>query len=143
MSIVMWYEQGRVIYVRHPAVVNNHTVIAWNQAAVKLLDQYLNTKNTIHIIIDATYVQDYGVVVQQLVAHADVQRLSQHPRFGWGIYLGNTDNVVYKFTATVAGQRLGENIKFFATEADAVRFLKQRDAALLTLRVKGLSGAAL
>lgn len=139
MPKVIWYEEGRVLYVRHPVRVDDDTVIAWNMVAADMLAPYTNAPQRIHIIIDTTRVQEFAVNAQVITQSEVVQQVSKHPRLGWGVYLGSADNVVYKFVATIAGQRLDENLKFFDTEAEVVDFLKRQDPELSALEVKDLS----
>lgn len=139
MPRVQWYAEGRVLYVRHPALLDNTGVITWNGIAADMMEPYRDIPHPIHVIIDATHVKDFDVDLAKVMQHEDVIRSTTHPRLGWAVYIGNRDNPLYIFMATIAGQRLGEDIKFFDTEAEAVDFLKRRDLSLSDLSVRNLS----
>ncbi|PJF43615.1 MAG: hypothetical protein CUN55_08230 [Phototrophicales bacterium] len=136
MSTVVWYEENRVLFVQHEGVLTHEKVTHWNAIAADLMDAVPPSVRKVHIILDATKVTAVDLNLKTVLADPVVQRLVQHPKYGWGIYVGNKRNPLYMFFASVIGQKFNEDIKFFDTELEAVEFLRTQDLDLEHLQVK-------
>lgn len=140
MSTVVWYEAHRVIFVQHEGILTQEKVSRWNSLAADLMDTAPDDVRKVHIILDTTLVTGVDLDLKVAMADPNVQRLVSHPKYGWGIYVGNKRNPLYMFFASVIGQKLNESLKFFDTEAEAVEFLRSQDIDLENLQVKNYAG---
>lgn len=140
MSTVVWYEANRVLFVQHHDRLTQEKVSRWNGLAADLLDTVPDDVRKVHIILDATHVTGVTLDIKAVMEDENVKRLATHPKYGWGIYLGNKRNPLYVFLASVASQKLNEDIKFFDSEAEAVEFLRSQDLDLENLMVKHFAG---
>lgn len=138
MSTVIWYEENHVIFVQHHGVLNQAKVISWNQAAADLMDAAMGISERVHIIVDATQVTSVELDIQTILNESHVLRLTEHPLYSWGVYVGNKQNPLYVFLASVIGQKLNESVKFFDTEHEAIEFLRTQDIALSHLNLRHL-----
>ncbi len=136
MSTVVWYEEHRVLFVQHQDTLTQAKVSLWNGLAADLMDTVPDSVRKVHIILDATRVTGVDIDLKAAMADPAVQRLVNHPKYGWGIYVGNKRNPLYMFLASVVGQKLNESLKFFDSEAEAVEFLRTQDLDLENLQIK-------
>lgn len=140
MSTVAWYEVHRVIFVQHEGRLTQEMVSRWNSLAADLMDTAPEHVRKVHIILDTTHVTGVDLDLKAAMENPNVKRLVSHPKYGWGIYVGNKRNPLYMFLASVIGQKMNESLKFFDTEAEAVDFLRNQDLDLKNLQVKNYAG---
>ena len=117
---VRWYKEPVVLYVRHEGVLTPDKIVRAEETVLSFL---LDTRHTVHIIIDVTRMTGVDCNLHDIEQLDIVQRVGTHPRKGWLVCF-DSQNPSYAFMATVVGQRLRERVQIVDSEAEAVAFLR-------------------
>lgn len=117
--ILEWLVEGRLCHAALPAVLDEGIILDYDSRLVRWLD---DAPGKVHIIADFRSVKSLPPL-RTLVG----LRHPYHPRLGYGMTIGITQNSVIRFLITMGGQVMGMHHRDFDTVNEARDFISKME----------------
>ena len=123
-----WLIMNEVIHSKRRGDLTVEELVASTAEIVQKLDS--SNRPLVHLLVDLHDVTSQPMKLQ--VINLALKPLLSHPRLGWILFYGSSNQVLQFLTGMIA-QIMRTRCRFFDTYAEAVQFLQSVDQSLETL----------
>ena len=123
-----WLIMNEVVHSKRRGDLTVEELVSSTTEIVQKLDS--SNRPLVHVLVDVHDVTSYPRKLR--VLNLALKPLLSHPRLGWILFYGNSNQVLQFLTGMIA-QIMRTRFRFFDTSAEAVQFLQSVDQSLETL----------